>query len=228
MDCFWRSCRHHETETVLESSALSLMSRVKGINAIEGKDAMMMIIIINFCSYRSSFPSAAGVWETQELGKRANADYSVLISATPYKVADQAELHKIKIIKVAITLSIIKLILHYFVGAAWWNFDFVCSSTILCLNVSFSPWPLAPTLCLPCSKRPRVGVSIAQFVSGSQCHSEGPKKCSDFSIQEPLLSWMCTSSSAKETGENEACGVCLCVMSEAFLRWRVFKLWKQQ
>lgn len=53
-------------------------------------------------------------------------------------------------------------------------------------------------------------VSIAQLISGSQCHSEGPKKCSDFSIQEPLLSWMGTSSSVK--GEDEAYGVCLCGM----------------
>lgn len=42
--------------SVLESSALSLMFRAKGINATEGKDAMM--IIINFCSYGSPCPSA--------------------------------------------------------------------------------------------------------------------------------------------------------------------------
>lgn len=114
-----------------------------------------------------------------------------------------------KIIKVAIGLSILKLILHYFIGALWWNFNCVCLSTVVCLNVSFSSWLLVPTLRLPCSKRPRVGVSIARLISGFQHHSEGPKKCSDFSIQEPLLSWMCTSSSVKETGEDEACGVCL-------------------
>lgn len=190
----WCSCRHQKTETVLESNALPLMSRAKRINATEGKNAMI-IIIINFCPYRSPCLSAAGAWGTQELGKHVKADCSVLISAILYKVADQAKQYKMKIIKVAIGLSILKLILHYFIRAAWWNFNFFCLSTVLCFNVSFFPWPVAPALCLLCSKWPHVGVSIAQLISGSQRHSEGPKKGSEFSTKEPLLSWMCASSS---------------------------------
>lgn len=50
-----------------------------------------MMMMINFCWYGSPCSSAARALETQELGKHGKADCSVLISATPYKVADQAK-----------------------------------------------------------------------------------------------------------------------------------------
>lgn len=39
-----------------------MTSAAKGINATEGKNVMIIIIIFNFSEYRSPSPSAARVW----------------------------------------------------------------------------------------------------------------------------------------------------------------------